>query len=324
MVDKSEVMVSVIVLTYNHSKYIRKALDSILMQMVNFRYEILVGDDCSSDGTPNILMEYAEKRPDTFVLFLRDENVGATRNLYDLLTNAKGKYLAICEGDDYWIDERKLQIQVDFLERHLNYIGCTHSFEIINDNEKKILPQKRLFWVKNKRVFRLKDFKGIFLPGQLSTFLLRNIFLSPIYDYSYLYKIHPLIGDRTLVLFFLIQGDFYRIGRKMSRYRHNFHKRAHNVTSICYLNNPNVINQELSLVLALENCAYENFGHKLTFNQRKMEVFLDSIINYVKVPTRKNFNLIRKVLRHQRAVWLSYIFIPLGLFKKILRRLIIY
>lgn len=110
----------------------------------------------------------------------------------------------------------------------------------------------------------------------------------------------------------------------MSRYRHNFHKRAHNVTSICYLNNPNVINQELSLVLALENCAYENFGHKLTFNQRKMEVFLDSIINYVKVPTRKNFNLIRKVLRHQRAVWLSYIFIPLGLFKKILRRLIIY
>ena len=87
------------------------------MQKVNFKYEILVGDDCSSDDTQNVLKEYQKSNPSLFRLFLRDSNIGATKNAYELLINARGKYLATCEGDDYWTDENKLQIQVDFLEK---------------------------------------------------------------------------------------------------------------------------------------------------------------------------------------------------------------
>lgn len=91
-------MVSVIVPTYNHEKYIRKALDSILMQEVPFLYEILIGDDASCDETQDILHEYQERYPDKIRLFLHKENIGATRNSYELLTNAKGRYLATLEG----------------------------------------------------------------------------------------------------------------------------------------------------------------------------------------------------------------------------------
>ena len=91
-------MVSVIVLTYNHEKYIKQALDSILRQKVNFDYEILIGDDASTDNTVKVLKEYKSKFPNIIKLFLNEVNLGATRNAYNLLVNAKGKYLATCEG----------------------------------------------------------------------------------------------------------------------------------------------------------------------------------------------------------------------------------
>ena len=109
-----EVMVSVIVLTYNHEKYICQALDSILMQKTNFTYEILVGDDASTDRTPNILQDYQLNYPNIFRLFLRKTNQGPTGNAYPLFFEARGKYIATCEGDDFWCTAEKLQKQVDF------------------------------------------------------------------------------------------------------------------------------------------------------------------------------------------------------------------
>ena len=115
-------LVTVLVLTYQHVSYISKCLDGILMQETNFDFEILVGEDESSDGTRDICIEYAKKYPDKIRLFLhsRENNI----EIYDKLTakfnssychySAKGKYLALCEGDDFWIDPLKLQKQVDF------------------------------------------------------------------------------------------------------------------------------------------------------------------------------------------------------------------
>ena len=100
--------VSVTVLTYNHEKYIARALDSILMQKGAFSFEILIGDDASQDGTVKILKEYKEKYPQTIRLFLNTRNIGATKKSYQLLINAKGKYLATCEGDDYRTEPEKM------------------------------------------------------------------------------------------------------------------------------------------------------------------------------------------------------------------------
>lgn len=123
-------LVSVCCITYNHAPYISQCVDGFLMQKTSFPYEIIINDDCSSDGTTEILKEYAEKYPDLIQLILHDENQyskGIRRILatfvYPLV---KGKYIAICEGDDYWTDPNKLQKQVDFLESHPDY-GLVHA-----------------------------------------------------------------------------------------------------------------------------------------------------------------------------------------------------
>ena len=114
-------MLSVGVITYNHSYYIRQCLDSILMQKVDFDYEIVIGDDCSNDGTQDVLQEYLRQYPNKFVLLLNDHNKGISKNYQNVLSRCKGKYVALCEGDDYWTTEDKLQKQVDFLESHEKY-----------------------------------------------------------------------------------------------------------------------------------------------------------------------------------------------------------
>ena len=107
-------LVSVAVLTYNSESTICQCIDSILMQEADFDFEIVVGDDCSTDGTPGILADYSERYPGKFVLLLNEENEGVSRNNNNVLSHCNGKYVAMCEGDDYWLDKEKLSRQVDF------------------------------------------------------------------------------------------------------------------------------------------------------------------------------------------------------------------
>ena len=135
-VNLSIPLISVSVSTYQHKNYIKKCLDGILMQVTNFSIEIIVGEDGSLDGTREICIEYAEKNTDKIRLFLRNRE---TSQLYDEngkyiarfngvwnRMSARGKYIANCEGDDYWTDPHKLQKQVDFLEANGDY-GLVHT-----------------------------------------------------------------------------------------------------------------------------------------------------------------------------------------------------
>ena len=122
-------------ITYNHEKYIAQALDSILMQEVDFKYEIVVGEDCSTDDTRQILLVYKKKYPDKFKLLLHDENIGMMNNILSTLKNCSGKYIAMLEGDDYWIDSEKLQIQIGLMEDNPNCHMSFHPAEIRIDND---------------------------------------------------------------------------------------------------------------------------------------------------------------------------------------------
>lgn len=124
--DKSNILVSIVCITYNHEPYLRQALDSFLMQKTSFAYEIVLAEDCSTDGTRKICEEYAEKYPDIIHYIYRDHNVGYNENEYEAMCAAKGKYIAYCEGDDNWTIPDKLQKQVDFLESHPDYSVCWH------------------------------------------------------------------------------------------------------------------------------------------------------------------------------------------------------
>ena len=123
--------VSVVSITYNHEAYIRETLDGFIAQKTDFPVEIIVADDASTDATPAIIQEYADRHPHLFRPILRSKNVGTHANLTDALSAARGKYLALCEGDDYWIDPMKLAKQVAFLDRHPETAVCFHPVRMI-------------------------------------------------------------------------------------------------------------------------------------------------------------------------------------------------
>lgn len=119
-------LLSIVTITYNHESYIRKCIEGVLAQQVNFPIEFIIAEDCSTDGTLTICNEYAEKYPNLIKLITSENNVGAIANERRAMKVAKGKYIAFCEGDDYWTDPLKLQKQVDFLEEHPDYSVTFH------------------------------------------------------------------------------------------------------------------------------------------------------------------------------------------------------
>jgi glycosyltransferase involved in cell wall biosynthesis len=126
--------VSVLIITYNQEKYISTAIDSVLSQVTNYQYEIVIGEDCSTDKTREIVLEYKSKIPDKIKLILQEKNVGPQNNFIDTLNACTGKYIALLEGDDYWSDPYKLQKQVDFLETNPDYSMISHNALIIYEN----------------------------------------------------------------------------------------------------------------------------------------------------------------------------------------------
>ena len=132
--------VSVLMLTYNQARYVDDALSSVLHQITDFDFEIVIGDDCSTDSTIKHIQKWIAQYPQQIRLLSAEKNQGLLPNFIRTFNSCKGKYIAICEGDDYWIDKQKLQMQYDFLERHPQYSTCIH--RVVNfyeDNNTKSL-----------------------------------------------------------------------------------------------------------------------------------------------------------------------------------------
>jgi glycosyltransferase involved in cell wall biosynthesis len=126
------VKLSVMMITYNHENFIAQALNSILTQRVNFDYEIVVGEDHSTDGTREILMDFHQRHPQRIVPLLREKNMGAVHNMGATLVVCRGTYIALLEGDDYWTDPYKLQKQVDFLDSNPTSAMCCHRVQLLD------------------------------------------------------------------------------------------------------------------------------------------------------------------------------------------------
>jgi len=116
--------VAVCLITYNHAHFVREALEGIMMQETNFDWMVHVADDCSTDETRAIILEYQQKQPDKFHLIFKDKNVGPIQNWFNLIGSTNAEYIAYCEGDDYWTDPLKLQKQVDYLDANANVVAC--------------------------------------------------------------------------------------------------------------------------------------------------------------------------------------------------------
>ncbi|SDD76490.1 Glycosyltransferase involved in cell wall bisynthesis [Mucilaginibacter pineti] len=136
--NNEQVMVSICCITYNHENFIAEAIQSFLMQEANFNYEIIIGDDCSTDKTQAVIKLYSDTYPGRIKLIASPTNLGTHKNLINCITQCSGKYIALCEGDDYWIDEHKLQKQVTFLENNPDFIICCHYHKLINSTNKTL------------------------------------------------------------------------------------------------------------------------------------------------------------------------------------------
>ncbi|MDD6203119.1 MAG: glycosyltransferase family 2 protein [Lachnospiraceae bacterium] len=269
-----KIKVSVICVTYNHEKYIRQALDSILMQKTEFPFEIRIGEDCSTDSTREILKEYEQKYPGRFCMYYREQNLGATKNEYELLMDAEGDYIAALELDDLWTDEYKLQKQYDFLEKHREYIGVSHNFDTI-DKEGKVLPQFEDPILKSylNHPFTLEDFLSHGFVFQTGTHFYRNIFKDG-KDYSIIYKADKLIRDKTILSLLLDRGDFFILEDNMSAYRRFFDKDAQN--------GRNLTNSNLELDLYTKAEHVEALHHYFDGRIDYSEQWTDIVYGYLK------------------------------------------
>lgn len=126
--------VSVLIITYNHANFIAQAVDSALMQRACFDYEILISEDCSTDGTREIVIDYQNRHPDIRLL-LSETNIRSNAVVARGIEAAKGDYLALLDGDDYWTDSHKLQKQADYLDNHPECSMCFHNARVVHDDD---------------------------------------------------------------------------------------------------------------------------------------------------------------------------------------------
>ena len=219
MVDAPECKVSVLCATFNHEDYLRQTLDSFVAQKTDFPFEVLVNDDASTDHTAEILREYADRYPDIIRPFYQDENLYSRRmNVYDLVffPAARGKYIALCEGDDYWNDPEKLQRQTDWLDAHPDYSACVHnSIGKFSDQ-----PDRVLFAQDGDRDIPFEQvINGMSHAYHTSSILARREFILNPPDYRNVAYEKGYFTDYAIGVRLCLEGKVRFLDRCMSVYR---------------------------------------------------------------------------------------------------------
>ncbi len=225
-INEEDILVSVICTVYNHEKYLKKCLDGFIMQKTDFRFEVLINEDASTDGSSDILHEYQKKEPNLFnVIYQQENQYSKNARIYSdiLYPKVKGRYIAFCEGDDYWTDENKLQKQVDALRNNQNCKICIHKVDCCNESGEmiqKAYPQFHL----DTGIIPSKQFLKMFAKSHCVHFcsylcdaeMLNDIFPKGKPDEE---KIQPPFGDASCCMTFACLGDIYFINESMSCHR---------------------------------------------------------------------------------------------------------
>ncbi|MEO6731336.1 MAG: glycosyltransferase [Ferruginibacter sp.] len=212
----SDPLVSICCVTYNHESFIKQCLDGFVMQQTNFLFEILVHEDASTDITAKILREYESKYPQLFRCVYQTENQFLKQNtlINILFPMARGKYIALCEGDDYWTDEYKLQKQVDFLEANEDYAICFH--RVYELKEEKELKLSNLNTSEKEETYTIENLaNGNFIHTPSVVF--RNGLIK---EFPAWFFKSP-VGDYPLSMLNAGQGKIKYLPEPMSVYRHS-------------------------------------------------------------------------------------------------------
>ncbi len=258
-------VVSICVHTYQHKNFIKGCLDSILAQKTNFEFEILLGEDSSTDGTREICIEYAEKYPDKIRLFLhhRENNIsinnkpsGRFNFLYNLFS-ARGKFIALCEGDDHWTDSFKLQKQIDILNKNPNLIASYHEMEVLYKDRTGFFSKE--FNNNKSKIIKLEDVLASRWLIPTASFVFRNKI-----EYPEILTT-TTVGDFPLYCLVFSKGDGIFIDQVMA----------------CYNKRNNTSHTNSKFILDNINTQVDNIKFLQWFNHETSYKYSDLIIKRI-------------------------------------------
>lgn len=298
----NEIMLTVKMLAYNHEKYIAQAIESILSQKTEYRYELLIGEDCSTDNTRKIIQDYEEKYPEIIRVIYQKHNQGCTKNSYSLDLHARGKYIAGCEGDDFWCDDSRIQRDIDYLKTHPEYVGICHKCKIVGEDGREIdsdtLNNREKFWEFDKDVFTLQDYEKWLTPGHGCAQTGRNIIKENDLDFSIVYKASKHVGDRTHLLIHIVEGDIRCMKDIVACYRYRTSENNNNFMAV--QKQKNIKDEDYLMMVRLEQWALNNKNIKLNLDAVKKDRFAGSVVIWIKNPTKENRAVIHNIIRYSK------------------------
>lgn len=297
--------VSVIMLCYNQEKYICQALDSIVTQKTNFTFEVWVGDDASTDHTPELVKQYANKYPKLIKPVLREKNIGANPQYIDLVKQCRGKYLAFLDGDDYWCCSTKLQQHVDFLEKHPEYVGICGWVKFVDQKGSPVWhiqgDHEALF---PKHTYTMRYFQRGLFPGQGGSAMFRNVYPELGFDWEKLYAIDPLIGDQISTFIFHLNGQKTYVTHKyFSCYRYISSSVDANYSSKMKAKD-NIGLYYFQYYNALENTYARLSGKRISLRKRKQQYLAAELHNLIRFPSGSALKRIMTILKEEKHPFL--------------------
>ena len=213
-------LVSIVVTVYNHERYIERCIRGIAMQKCDFPFDVWIGEDCSPDGSREVLKRLEAELPDNFHFLYREHNMGdaGDGNATDLVNRCTGKYFAMCEGDDFWTYENKLQEQVDFLESHPDYVACFHHCTVVGEDSE---PNGEKYPECVRDDYSFGEYFYCTMPGQLGTMMVHlDEYLEQKRRFVACRKYEDYASDRRNAFMLLVPGKVHVIQEQWSAYRH--------------------------------------------------------------------------------------------------------
>ena len=278
---------------YNHEKYIAQAIEGVIKQKTNFKYRLFIGEDASTDQTKKIILEYSLKYPEIVFPIFQDSNIGASENTRILFSKCTSKYIALCDGDDYWDDETKLQKQVDFLESNANFSMCFHNVlikrEYSSSNDNKVDKFNGLM---PKDEFVFEDVLDNWI-AHTSSLVFKRTALLPLPDWFF----NCFTGDLVIIILLASKGKLKYLDFVGSVYRLNDRGISVNYKEK-YL-----MEGKIQLYKLLNQ--HFNFSYKKTLNKFQSKYYLKlSIVNF------RNFEVGNFLYNSTKSLVLSpYVFV---------------
>lgn len=289
----SDIKVSVMMVTYNHGKYIEQAIQSVINQNTDFKYELLIGEDCSSDCTREIAERYQREYSQIIKIVRHNKNVGALKNEAELRQMCRGQYIAVLEGDDYWIYPDKLKRQAEFLDQHPEYIGVSHNVKVLGENGEKLPYRLQGFHYEKEHVYTRENALQFQMIGHLSGWMYRNIWGSVSQKEKLMIRKCDVNSDLKLSIVLGLKGDFYFREEEWSVYRRRFEGDGWSAQAA----KMNMTLYHFERDVRLRKFLRECYGEKTDIEEKLFGYILQGFAEFKSQPSKETWKILLKMFR---------------------------